>query len=211
MANITNDTSGGVTIGVDMAHYALLTKDEKGEAPVYSEPVPLVNAKSITRNASDSSVTEFYDNAPKVTAVSKGERSLAFVKSAFSNADRQVLLGRKKIGGITVGGGDDFAPSIAFGFRTMKSNGNYSYIWLLKGTLYENEVAAATREANVSFQNQTLNGTFIVRNCDNQDILQIDTDDPDYTDAIGDAWFTAETLNVLYDAEDEGEGDEAAG
>jgi len=203
MPDIQSKMTGNPVIGVDMAHYALLLNDppfseSDPEAPEYGEPVALPNAKGITVTSSDSATTEYYDNAPKITVASKSDRTINFVRAAFSNAELKVLLGLASMDGIIIEGGKSNPPYLAFGFRRLKVGNHYDYVWYLKGIMYMNELAAATREQNVTMQNRTMVGTFIVRACDDQIYIQASTDDPDVDPQVFEDWFKAETLNKLY-------------
>jgi len=196
--------TGNPIIGVDMAFYALLQDDplfsiDDPKPPVYTAPVALPNAKGITVSSSDGTTTEYYDNAPKITVASKSDRTVNFVRAAFSNEELKELLGLDINGdGVLMEGGKSNPPNLAFGFRRLKVGNFYDYVWYLKGVMYMNEVASATREQSVTMQNRTMIGTFISRSCDDQILIQVSTDDPGVNQQVFEDWFKAETLNKLY-------------
>jgi len=205
MPRILSDPINWAKIGVSRAHYAVLTSDPLNEggtqpvAPVYSTPKALINVKTLNVSSGDASNTEYYDNAPKITVTSKSEKTVALTRASLSTEEMRTLLGLQVDSrGLTVEGKDSMPPYVALGFVTEKSNGAERYTWLLKGKFFLNEDNAASKEASVTMQNQTINGTFIERQADGQIRLVADTDDDGIEDrSIFTNWFTLATLQAL--------------
>jgi hypothetical protein len=58
-------------------------------------------------------------------------------------------------------GGDDTPPWVAIGFRTLKSNGKYRYVWLYKGRFADPEDNNETKADSINFQSDTIAGQFV--------------------------------------------------
>lgn len=148
-------------IGCDKAHYALLTKDDGTAKPTWGVPVPLPGLMSFNINANASSNTAYYDDGPGETATALGGISLSIEQAFLSQTDRAALLGHtENSDGVLVYGDNDVAPYVAFGFRNLRGDGTYRYVWLLKGKFQEPEDTAETKGESVEFQNMTLEGNF---------------------------------------------------
>jgi hypothetical protein len=57
---------------------------------------------------------------------------------------------------------NDVPPWVAIGFRTLKSNGTYRYVWLYKGKFVDPEEKSETKGDSVNFQTDTIKGNFVV-------------------------------------------------
>ena len=57
--------------------------------------------------------------------------------------------------------GNDVPPWVAIGFRTLKSNGNYRYVWLYKGRFSDPEDNNETKADSINFQSDTIKGQFV--------------------------------------------------
>ncbi len=80
-------------------------------------------------------------------------------------------------------------PYLAIGWRFLKANGKYRYVWLLKGKLSQEEEEAETKKDKPNFQTTKLKGSFIERDFDDRTKFTADEDEPTFTKAIGDNWF----------------------
>lgn len=203
MAKAIADSTGGVTISIDNVRYATMIDDTTGKdtEPKYGKITPLPNAKSIKVESNDSTHTENYDGMPKVIAVSKGEKKATFVKSDFSDEERSALLGNEIIDGVLVEGGEDTPPYIALGFRLETTKG-HRYYWLLKGMMTTPSVDAATKEqGSLTFQNQTMEGSFISRAYDSATQITAHVAGEEDTDEFMEEWFSDETLVKFYKKE----------
>ena len=209
MPSIISDPTNWSMINVKKAYYAVLTNDPLNEGeltptpPVYSTPKPLINVKTLNVSSSDASSTEYYDGAPKITVTSKSEKTVALTRANITTDEMRALLGLQiDQRGLTVESKDSMPPYVALGFVTQKSNGGERYMWLLKGKFFLNEKNAASQEQTITMQNQTINGTFIERQCDGQISIVADTDDPDLASSqIFENWFKSSTLQTLIEAQ----------
>jgi phi13 family phage major tail protein len=206
MAITDNQLKANPVIGVDMAHYAVMTldptpNDPGGGTPVYGTPVPLLNVKAVRISSADNTETFNYDNVPKFTVKSKGEKTVNFVRASFNNQEMQALLGLKAdASGITIEGTESDPPDIALGFRRMLTDNKYEYVWYLKGKMSMNEENTDTREKNVSIQDRTMVGTFIARQCDGVYVIRVSTADEGVSPEVFTNWFSAATIAKLFNA-----------
>lgn len=149
-------------IGCDNLVFAPLVKDN-GTELTYGTAVPLPGLMKIGITPNSSNATAFYDNGPAESAATMGAIEVSIDKSALSTAEEALLLGHTvdATTGVIVSAADDVAPEGAIGFRTLKSNGKYKYVWLLKGSFAEPEEETETKGESVNFQNNTLVGNFV--------------------------------------------------
>ena len=77
-------------------------------------------------------------------------------------------------------------PYLAIGWRFLKANGKYRYVWLLKGKLSQEEEEGETKKDKPNFQTTKLKGSFIERDFDDRPKFTADADEPTFTKAVGD-------------------------
>lgn len=149
-------------IGCDNLVYARMTTEDTADAaPVYGEVVKAPGVMSININPNGSTETLFADDGPMDTASTLGKIEVEIQKAELTTHNKADLLGHQidSKGGL-VYGDSDVAPWHAIGFRTLKSNGNYRYVWLFKGKFTEPEDANETKGDSINFQNDTISGQF---------------------------------------------------
>lgn len=182
-----------VAIGLDQLHYAVLTSDEVDGTPAYSAPVAIDGAISANINPNYSSETLFADDGPLEVASTLGSIELELNTAELSLAERAALLGHTFSAGVLIGASTDTPPWVAVGFRTIKSNGHYRYVWLAKGRFLPSEIKAETKTDKVNFQTPTIKGSFVKRASDNEWIRQVDEDDVGWSSSYATDWFTSPT------------------
>lgn len=161
-------------IGCDKMHYALVTME--GGKEKWGNPVALPGCMSININPNGSMETAFYDDGPGESATTLGNIEVEINKSALSAQEKSILLGHKLDSkGAIIYGASDIPPYVALGFRTLKSNGKYRYVWLLKGKFMEPEDNNNTKGDSIEFQNDVLTGRFGKTDAE----LTIPTGEPD--------------------------------
>lgn len=186
--------SKGVPVGLRNVHYALLTSDDETGC-VYSEPVKIADAITVNVNPNASITTLFADDGPAETATSIGEISVEFTSKAISNETRAELLGSTfGADGILREKTTDSPPYVAFGYERTMSNGKKRFVWLTKGKFIPGQVNSQTKEGTVTFQPDTMTGTFVKRAFDDEFRLSASEDDTEFTDGAN--WFTSVTLDA---------------
>lgn len=189
-----------IITGLKDFYWAKMTKDDT--TAVYDVPVRIYDLRgadvsplieSVDVEADDNTETFYGGNGANVTLEFKNLKSSEYA-----------MIGglRKTANGIVASGGKVEPPAGACGYRrTMTSkDGEFDrYVWLLKTKLTEQQEAATTKAAGaLNPQYPTLAGRAENRVCDDQWKIFIDSNDPEFTAAIGENWFSKATLEVLY-------------
>jgi phi13 family phage major tail protein len=182
----------GAPVGLDMMYYALLTKDDKTGVTYAVGPKRLTGAITANIDPNTSQGTLFADNGPAEVASTLGEIKLEISVVDIPNTAQADLLGHTvDAKGIIISKGGDTPPWVAVGFRALKSNGEFRYVWLLKGKFSEPQAKHETRGNSVNFQPPTMTGSFVKREFDDQWRRVADSDEPLFLGADETAWFTA--------------------
>lgn len=148
-------------IGCDNLVYAPLVSDT-GSAATWGTVVALPGVKSIDINPNASEETLFLDDGPAETATSLGKIEVGINRNDLTTAEKAALLGHTVDSkGALVSSGNDIPPWVAIGFRTLKSNGKYRYVWLYKGKFLEPEDKNETKGDKVNFGEYELKGSFV--------------------------------------------------
>lgn len=150
-------------IGCDNLVYApMSTEDTPEVAPSYGTVVKLPGVMSLNINPNGSMETLFADDGPMEAAATLGKVEVEIQKNALSTDEKAGLLGHTvdAKGGLAYGDSDT-PPWVAIGFRTLKSNGKYRYVWLYKGKFSEPEDNNETKGDSINFQTDTIKGSFV--------------------------------------------------
>ena len=150
-------------IGCDNLVYAKMTTEETAAtAPVYDVIVEAPGVMSININPNASLATAFFDDGPGDTASTLGNIEVEIQKNALTSDNKSDLLGHTiDANGGVVYAGEDTPPWVAIGFRTLKSNGKYRYVWLYKGRFADPEDNNETKADSINFQSDTITGQFV--------------------------------------------------
>ena len=148
-------------IGCDHAMYAILTEAVDG-TPTWGTPVALPGLLSVGINPNGSVDTLFYDDGPGDTAATLGKIEMEVEKNYLTTTEKAALLGHVLDSNkALVSGGSDTPPWVAFGFRSLKSDGTYRYVWLYKGKFIDPEDQNKTKGDSVNFNTDTIKGNFV--------------------------------------------------
>ena len=153
-------------IGCDNLVYAIMTKeDDPSTAPTYDAVKDAPGVISININPNASQETLFADDGPMETATTLGKIDVEINKAELTTENKADLLGHSidAKGGI-VYSDTDVPPWVAIGFRTLKSNGKYRYVWLYKGKFTDPEDNNETKGDSINFQTDTIKGQFVKLN-----------------------------------------------
>ena len=153
-------------IGCDNLVYAkMTTEDTPIAAPVYDEITSAPGVMHININPNASLATAFYDDGPGETASTLGNIEVEIQKNALTPQNKADLLGHTiDANGGVVYADNDTPPWVAVGFRTLKSNGKYRYVWLYKGRFADPEDNNETKADSINFQSDTIRGQFVKLN-----------------------------------------------
>jgi phi13 family phage major tail protein len=176
----------GTKVGLKDLHYALLI-DDASDGATYGTPVEIVGAITANINPNSSSGSLFADDGPLDSMAQLGNIEMELNIADIPLATQAILLGSDTpVGGILLKKASDVPPWLAIGFKSIKSNGKYRYVWLVKGKFREPEDNAQTKDDSIDFQTPTINGQFVKRDYDEVWKMIADYDEG-YT---VDTWFT---------------------
>ena len=149
-------------IGCDNLVYAIMTTEDTVETPpVYAEVKKAPGVMSLNISPNSSTETLFADDGPMETASTLGNIEVEIQKNQLNTQERADLLGHViDSNGALVYGANDIPPWTAVGFRTLKSNGKYRYVWLYKGKFSEPDDTNETKGDSINFQADTIKGSF---------------------------------------------------
>lgn len=187
-------------IGCDNLVYALMTtEDTKDAAPTYGTIKSAPGVMSVNINPNPSQETLFADDGPMETATTLGNIAVEIQKNALTTQNKADLLGHQiDTKGALVYGASDVPPYVAVGFRSLKSNGKYRYVWLYKGKFVDPEDQNETKGDSINFQADTITGQFLKLDfsytVNSKTIYpwkyELDEDHTVVNQATIDAWFT---------------------
>jgi phi13 family phage major tail protein len=177
----------GTKVGLKDLYYALLISDASDGA-TYGTPVKIVGAITANINPNSNKGTLFADDGPMDTMSQLGVIEITLGIADIPLAIQAALLGSDApTSGKLSKKATDVPPWVAIGFKSLKSNNSYRYVWLDKGKFGEPEDNSETKKDTVNFQTATIVGNFVKRDYDERWKLVADEDEG-YTD--GDDWFT---------------------
>lgn len=152
-------------IGLKEIHFALLTKDD-AETLTYGEVEKVAGAISATINPTVNTQEQYADDQLWDTVSAMGGVDVEIETADIPLKQRATLLGKKLEKGILVDNKDDMPPYIALGFKSLKSDGTYRYVWLLKGAAQPLAEEYGTKKDNVDFKNPKIKFRFMPRQHD---------------------------------------------
>ena len=191
--------STSTKIGCDSLVYTVMSTEDTVTTPaVYGTIVPAPGLMSIKINPNSSQETLFADDGPMDTASTIGKIDVEIMKNQLSTVDRAALLGHSiDAAGSLLYSDSDVPPFVAIGFRSLKSNGKYRYVWLYKGKFTVPEDTNETKGDSINFQAETIKGQFLRVN--NVVVIdgkkrrlykyELDEDSPDADQTVMDTWF----------------------
>jgi phi13 family phage major tail protein len=183
----------GIRIGLRDVHYAILTTDDENGV-AYAAPVKIAGAIQANINPNPLHEVLFADDGPMETSSTIGDIALELNMAEISAAVKAALLGHDFSDGVLTKKSTDISTSVAIGFKALKSNGNYKFIWLLKGKFSPSTDEYGTKKDTIEFQTPSLEGSFVRRDFDNAYEINGDEDDESFTESA--TWFTAGTINA---------------
>lgn len=184
-----------IQIGLDSFHYApLLTDNISGCS--YGTPVAITGSVSATIKANGSIETQYADDGPAVNAPSIGSQEIDVEFTNLALSVRATLLGQTVTSGVVSESTTDTPLDVAIGFRSLKSNGKYRYIWYLKGNFALPDDAYKTKEAKTNFNTQKMKYNGLRREYDGLYKFAVDEDDPAVAAATITNWFNAVPITI---------------
>lgn len=152
----------GTLVGLEGLVYAIMTDEATN---TYDAPVAIAPAVKASIKPKVNSATLYGDNRAVETASSLGETDVEIETTSMSLAVLAALLGHTidQNTGVMTHSSSDSAPYVAIGFKSLKTNGKYRYIWLLKGKFMESDDEYETGEDKPKFKIPKIKATFVTR------------------------------------------------
>ena len=152
------------TIGLDSLYFASVTEGTNG-AETYGTPEKLAKAITADLSVEIAEAILYADDsaAESVKAFKSGKLTLGVDDIGIAKA--QALTGAAvDSNGVLVSSSEDLPPYVAVGFRALKPNGKYRYMWLYKVQFGVPSVSLQTKGDSITFQTPTIEGTIVRRN-----------------------------------------------
>jgi len=173
-------------VGLNDLHFAILTADTKDEL-TYELPEPMVGAINATISPAVNTQELYADDQLWESVSALGKVDVEVETADLPLSIRAKILGNELKDGVLIEKATDVPPHIALGFKSLKSNGKYRYIWLLKGVAQPMAEDFSTKKDNVEHKTPKVKFTFMARVHDGEWKHTADEDGQDFTGA-GD-WF----------------------
>lgn len=187
------------TVGVESLYYALVTQDDSS-GYVADTPALLAPVTEIGGEPTSSLDTQYADNQPYDVMASEGETKLTVNVTGVPISTLAILLGKvfdAATGRMFDAGGGATPPDVAIGYKSLKSNGSYKYVWFLKGRFSPPKEDASTKTDKAEPKPQELAFTAIktiykfTLSGSITDGLKRIVGDEDSTNFSPTGWFTA--------------------
>lgn len=148
----------------DLVAAEVLTDDNAAEGGGYTtgDVFDIAGIAEITKSTSSSNESHYYNNMPAVVVSSTGADEVTLSTSAIPLDVLAKLTGQKydETTGTLIEG-DRETKYFAIGYKTKKTNGDYVYVWRLKGTFNIPESTHATEDDGTDANGQELTYTGI--------------------------------------------------
>ena len=173
-------------VGLKDLHVAILVEDTK-DALEYELPEKMIGGINATINPTVNTQELYADDQlwESVSALGKIDVEIETAELALST--RAKIGGHSIEDGVLIEKATDIAPHVALGFKSIKSNGKYRFVWLLKGVAEPMAEDYATKSDSIEHKTPKLKLTFMPRTKDSQWKHTADEDGDTFT---GEAtWF----------------------
>jgi len=175
--------------GFSSPHIALLNTDDV-EAVTYEKPARLSRGVKATVDPKTSSDKTYSDDAVEDIFNDFESIDIGLDINTLSNADRAIIQGSTIVNGMILDNKNDEPPFLALGFRAIKTNGKYRYVWLLKGKFALASDDYETRQEKRNPKTQSLKAEFVPREHDGYWRFMVDEDDEGIDPEVITNWFT---------------------
>lgn len=173
-------------VGLNDLHFAILTKDTKEEL-IYEVPEQMVGAINATINPSVNTQELYADDQLWESISALGKIDVEVETADLPLDIRAKILGNKIVDGVLIENKADIPPHIALGFKSLKSNGKYRYLWLLKGVGQPMAEDYSTKKDSVEHKTPKIKLTFMPRLHDGDWKRTADEDSEEFLGA--ESWF----------------------
>lgn len=173
-------------VGLNDLHFAILTADTKEEL-TYESTEALVGAINATINPAVNTQELYADDQLWESVSALGKVDVEVETADLPLSIRAKILGNELKDGVLIEKATDVPPHLALGFKSLKSNGKYRYVWLLKGVAQPMAEDFSTKKDNVEHKTPKVKFTFMARVYDGEWKHTADEDSETFTGAA--TWF----------------------
>jgi len=182
-------------IGLDQFYYAEVLTDTV-DGCTYDTPVAITGIITASVKANGSIETQYADDGPAANAASVGKQEIDLEFTNLAPAVRAALLGHTVTSGVIEEKASDTPKTVAIGFRSMKSNGAYRYVWYAKGQFAVPDDSYKTKEAKINFGTTKMTFSGLRRDYDSKYKIWADDDDDAVAAGTITAWFDAVPITI---------------
>ena len=190
-------------IGVDRLYYAKVLSDTE-EGTVYGAPVWMQGVNQIGYNPNVQTASWDADDGTYDSNSADGECQTTITVADLLPPIYADLLGLEiDENGMVVEGSGDNPPEVAIGFRSQKSNGQYRFVWILKGKFSKQQETYQTKGGSgITYQPMSIMHTAINRVYDGQKRHLLDSDAEGQTLTLAQlssptlGWFSSPNFKV---------------
>lgn len=149
-------------MGFDNLVMAEVTADD-AEGYVTGEVVPLAPAGEIKKSVETGSATKFYDNKPYLIIKSEGADTVELVVPILPLDIEALITGKTQDDAtkVLMDTGAPVTKYFAVGYRLLKSDGTYRYVWRNKGSFSMGDEEAKSKDDSTDSNNATITYTGI--------------------------------------------------
>ena len=175
---------------------------------VYDTPFAIPGAVVATINPNSSVETDYADNGAFFAQNNRGNTELSLEMIDISPENEAIMLGQRRVNGVTIETDLDQSPYFAFGGKILLAgsdeNGDavYEYIWYAKGKFSVPEAGGETKRDTITFGHKNLTAQFVKTQYvpDGQKSGTIGakcrTDDPAVPASVIANWFNAPVIST---------------
>jgi phi13 family phage major tail protein len=182
-------------VGLDMFHYAEQLTDTSSGCS-YDSPAAVTGIIAANVKANGSIETQYADDGPASNAASVGRQEVSLEFTGLAPTVRADWLGHTTTSGVVQEKTTDIPKVVAIGFRSQKANGNYRYVWYLKGQFAVPDDKYETKKERTVFGTTSLTYAGLRRDYDKEYKVWADDDDPAVPASVITNWFNAVPITI---------------
>ena len=190
-------------IGLDQVHIAKVISDD-ANGIVYYTPIALKGAVNATVNPNSDVATDYGDNGVFFVTNNRGNTEMNLELIDVDSSVLALMLGQRKVNGITVEAPLDQSPYFAVGFRVWiagEKDGEkrYQYFWYAKGKFSVPETGGSTKTESIEFGHVNLTAQFAQTIFNGIICTHARSDDDETPASVITNWFNAPVVSVTAD------------
>lgn len=194
-------------IGLDNLVLARVISDDENGI-VYDTPFRIPGAVVATVNPNSTVESDYADNGAFFAQNNRGNTELSLEMIDISPENEAIMLGQRRVNGVTIETDLDQSPYFAFGARILLAgsdeNGDavFEYLWYAKGKFSVPESGGETKRDSLTFGHKNLTAQFVKTQYvpDGQKSGTIGakcrTDDPAVPASVKEHWFDAPVVST---------------